>query len=147
MAGILRNRRFPAALPVLLAVVLCCGWIAVTGARSARAAAPAVIATPPMGWASWNTFAAKINYDVLKAQTAYTQISDSIARATARTGRPMVFSVCNWGNQSPWNWAPAFANMWRTSQDIIYYGESASMSRMLANFDSAQHASAQSPGH
>jgi hypothetical protein len=37
--------------------------------------------------------------------------------------------------------------MWRTSQDIIYYGESPSMDRVLTNFDSAQHPGAQSPGH
>ncbi|MEU4217361.1 RICIN domain-containing protein [Actinoplanes sp. NPDC026623] len=83
----------------------------------------------------------------LNAQTAYQAISDSIARATAQTGRPMVLSVCNWGKQSPWNWAPGMSTMWRTSADIIYYGESASMDRALANFDTAQHPSAQSVGH
>ena len=83
----------------------------------------------------------------IDAKTAYQGISDAIKKATAATGRPMVLSVCNWGNQSPWNWAPAMSTMWRTSQDIIYYGEKAAMSRMLSNFDSAQHASAQSPGH
>jgi hypothetical protein len=82
----------------------------------------------------------------LNAQTAYQAISDSIGRATAQTGRPMVYSVCNWGGASPWNWAPAMSNLWRTSGDIIYYGEQASMSRVLANFDAAQHPSAQSPG-
>jgi hypothetical protein len=87
------------------------------------------------------------NAEGLNPQTAYTAISDSIARATAQTGRPMTFSICSWGNGSPWNWAPGISTMWRTSQDIIYYGESASMSRVLTNFDSAQHPSAQSPGH
>jgi hypothetical protein len=58
-----------------------------------------------------------------------------------------VLSVCDWGNQSPWNWAPGMSTMWRTSQDIIYYGEQANLDRVLSNFDSAQHASAQSPGH
>jgi hypothetical protein len=53
----------------------------------------------------------------------------------------------DWGNQSPWDWAPAISNLWRTSQDIIYFGESPSMSRVLTNFDAAQHPSAQSPGH
>ncbi|HEX5200885.1 glycoside hydrolase family 27 protein [Paractinoplanes rhizophilus] len=87
------------------------------------------------------------NAEGLNPQSAYTAISDSIARATAQTGRPMVFSICSWGNGGPWNWAPGISTMWRTSQDIIYYGESASMSRVLANFDSAQHPTAQSPGH
>lgn len=83
----------------------------------------------------------------LDAKTAYQSISDAIKKATTQTGRPMVFSVCNWGDQSPWNWAPAMSTMWRTSQDIIYYGDAPDMKRVLTNFDSAQHASAQSPGH
>jgi hypothetical protein len=83
----------------------------------------------------------------LDAKTAYQGISDAIKKATAQTGRPMVFSVCNWGAQNPWSWAPALSTMWRTSQDIIYYGSAPDMSRVLTNFDSAQHATAQSPGH
>ncbi|WP_410606766.1 glycoside hydrolase family 27 protein [Amycolatopsis sp. lyj-109] len=77
----------------------------------------------------------------------YQSISAAIDRATAQTGRPMVLSVCEWGSGAPWNWAPAISNLWRTSQDIIYYGQQASMSRVLANFDAAQHPSAQTPGH
>ncbi|MEU8228563.1 RICIN domain-containing protein [Actinoplanes sp. NPDC048967] len=87
------------------------------------------------------------NAEGLNPQTAYTQISESIARATAQTGRPMAFSICSWGNGNPWNWAPGISTMWRTSQDIIYYGEKASTDRVLANFDSAQHPTAQRPGH
>jgi len=81
------------------------------------------------------------------AKTLYQGISDAIKKATVQTGRPMVFSVCNWGDQSPWSWAPSMSTMWRTSQDIIYYGNAPEMSRVLSNFDSAQHPTAQSPGH
>jgi len=83
----------------------------------------------------------------LDAKTLYQGISDAIKKATSQTGRAMVFSVCNWGDQSPWNWAPSMSTMWRTSQDIIYYGDSADMKRVLTNFDSAQHPTAQSQGH
>ena len=83
----------------------------------------------------------------LDAKTAYQGIADAIKKATTQTGRAMVLSACNWGEQSPWNWAPALSTMWRTSQDIIYYGDKADMKRVLSNFDSAQHATAQSPGH
>ena len=34
------------------------------------------------------------------------------------TGRPMVYSICNWGRSDPWTWAPPFANLWRTTLDI-----------------------------
>ncbi|WP_233223625.1 ricin-type beta-trefoil lectin domain protein [Amycolatopsis sp. CA-128772] len=87
------------------------------------------------------------NAERLDARASYTAISDSIARATAQTGRPMTFSVCEWGGNQPWNWAPGIADLWRTSGDIIYWGEKPSMSRVLANFDAAQHPGAQSPGH
>lgn len=83
----------------------------------------------------------------LDAKSAYRAIADAIKKASAQTGRAMVLSVCNWGDQNPWNWAPALSAMWRTSQDIIYYGDKADMKRVLSNFDSAQHESAQSPGH
>jgi hypothetical protein len=83
----------------------------------------------------------------ISAKDAYTAISDAIKKATAQTGRPMVFSVCEWGSNAPWNWAPAISTMWRTSQDIIYYGNKAEISRVFGNFDSAQHPTAQSPGH
>jgi len=83
----------------------------------------------------------------LDAKTAYQAISNAIKKATDQTGRSMVFSVCNWGDQSPWSWAPPMSTMWRTSQDIIYYGDAPDMARVLTNFDSAQHPTAQSPGH
>jgi hypothetical protein len=83
----------------------------------------------------------------LDAPTAYQAIADAIEKATAQTGRPLLLSVCNWGKQSPWNWGPGLSTMWRTSQDIIYYGDAPDMSRVLGNFDSAQHAAAQTPGH
>jgi hypothetical protein len=87
------------------------------------------------------------NAEGLNAQTTYQAISDAIGRATAQTGRPMVLSICDWGDQNPWNWAPGMSNLWRTSTDIVYYGNSPSMTNVLANFDAAQHPSAQSPGH
>jgi hypothetical protein len=83
----------------------------------------------------------------LNARSAYQAISTAIDRATAQTGRPMVLSICNWGEQSPWDWAPSISTMWRTSQDIIYWGQSPAMDRVLANFDAAQHPDAQSAGH
>ncbi|HLH02950.1 MAG TPA: glycoside hydrolase family 27 protein [Bryobacteraceae bacterium] len=37
--------------------------------------------------------------------------------ALRATGRPIVFSICEWGDNKPWQWAPAFAQMWRTTGD------------------------------
>jgi hypothetical protein len=87
------------------------------------------------------------NAEGLDPRTTYQAISDAVGRATAQTGRPMALSICSWGNGNPWDWAPGMSTMWRTSQDIIYYGEAPSMDRVLHNFDSAQHPGAQSAGH
>jgi hypothetical protein len=83
----------------------------------------------------------------LIASTQYAALKSSIDAAVQQTDRPMKYSVCEWGSNSPWTWAPAISDLWRTSQDIIYFGESASMDRVLLNFDAAQHPDKQSPGH
>jgi alpha-galactosidase len=38
--------------------------------------------------------------------------------ALAATGRPIVYSICEWGVNSPWLWAPQVGNLWRTTGDI-----------------------------
>ena len=83
----------------------------------------------------------------LDAATTYQSISNAVAKATATTGRPLTLSICNWGKQNPWNWAPGQAPMWRTSTDIIYYGNSPSMTNLLSNFDQTLHPTAQHTGY
>lgn len=46
------------------------------------------------------------------------------------SGRPILFSVCEWGINRPWEWAPEIGHIWRTTGDIgcvfdqdKYYGE------------------------
>ncbi|KAM3080989.1 hypothetical protein ACMFMG_004948 [Clarireedia jacksonii] len=34
------------------------------------------------------------------------------------TGRPILYSLCNWGEDSPWNWGPTTANSWRITGDV-----------------------------
>ena len=34
------------------------------------------------------------------------------------TGRPIYYSVCNWGEESVWEWGSTIANSWRTTGDI-----------------------------
>jgi alpha-galactosidase len=38
--------------------------------------------------------------------------------ALAATGRPIVYSICEWGVNSPWTWAAPVGNLWRTTGDI-----------------------------
>ncbi len=44
---------------------------------------------------------------------------DKMDKALKATGRPIVFSLCQYGWDSPWEWAPALGgNLWRTTGDI-----------------------------
>jgi alpha-galactosidase len=44
---------------------------------------------------------------------------DKMSKALKATGRPIVFSLCQYGWDSPWEWAPALGgNLWRTTGDI-----------------------------
>jgi len=48
------------------------------------------------------------------AQAAYTTMRDALAAS----GRPIVFSLCEWGTSKPWLWAKDVGNLWRTTGDI-----------------------------
>jgi len=38
--------------------------------------------------------------------------------ALAASGRPIVFSICEWGSTKPWLWAGPIGNLWRATGDI-----------------------------
>ena len=38
--------------------------------------------------------------------------------ALKASGRPIVFSICEWGSTKPWLWAGPIGNMWRATPDI-----------------------------
>ncbi len=88
----------------------------------------------------------------------YAEIARTIRRVQAQTGRQLYFSICEWGNNSPWTWAAniggAPADIWRTSGDIVppivphqkHSGRLASFTGMLANFDQGVHPEAEHTG-
>jgi alpha-galactosidase len=39
--------------------------------------------------------------------------------ALIATGRPIVYSICEWGVNAPWTWAPEVGHLWRTTGDIV----------------------------
>ena len=43
----------------------------------------------------------------------------TMSRAIAAAGRPMVLSICEWGENDPWLWGRAYGHLWRTTGDII----------------------------
>ena len=48
------------------------------------------------------------------SEASYTLMRDALAA----TGRPIVFSICEWGSTKPWLWAGPIGNMWRATGDI-----------------------------
>jgi alpha-galactosidase len=60
-----------------------------------------------------------LKYDWCSHGTQDSESSYSIMYdALRKTGRPIVFSICEWGSTKPWLWAPAVGNLWRTTGDI-----------------------------
>lgn len=55
------------------------------------------------------------NTEGLKAEGAY----KTIAAALKKAGRPIVLSICEWGNDEPWKWGPGVGHLWRTTGDIF----------------------------
>jgi len=41
-----------------------------------------------------------------------------MSQALQKSGRPIVFSLCEWGSTKPWLWAKDIGNLWRTTGDI-----------------------------
>lgn len=48
------------------------------------------------------------------AEEAYATMADALKAS----GRPILFSMCEWGNNQPWLWAQKIGNSWRTTGDI-----------------------------
>lgn len=54
------------------------------------------------------------NTEGLQAEGAYKTIS----AALKKTGRPIILSICEWGDSKPWTWAANVGHLWRTTGDI-----------------------------
>ncbi len=50
----------------------------------------------------------------LNAEGAFMTIRDALYEA----GRPIVLSICEWGNNNPWDWGKDVGHLWRTTGDI-----------------------------
>jgi len=54
------------------------------------------------------------NTGTRNAEEAYSTMSNALLS----TGRPIVFSLCEWGTAKPWLWGKGIGNLWRTTGDI-----------------------------
>jgi alpha-galactosidase len=48
------------------------------------------------------------------SESSYTLMRNALAES----GRPIVFSICEWGSTKPWLWAGPIGNLWRSTGDI-----------------------------
>ncbi|WP_369387575.1 NPCBM/NEW2 domain-containing protein [Streptomyces sp. CG1] len=54
------------------------------------------------------------NNQGVDARQRYTTMRDALKA----TGRPIVYSICEWGENKPWEWAADVGHLWRTTGDI-----------------------------
>ena len=92
----------------------------------------------------------------------YAQVARAIQRAEKITGRRLFLSICEWGSQNPWFWAPGAGGMestiWRTGDDIIppvveslhdpeHAKRVITLRNVLRSFDAGIHPEAQHTGY
>lgn len=68
-------------------------------------------------YASWNIDFLKYdwcNTEKMNAESAYITMRDALYKA----GRPVVFSICEWGDNEPWKWAKDVGQLSRVTGDI-----------------------------
>ncbi|XP_058081668.1 alpha-galactosidase 2-like isoform X2 [Magnolia sinica] len=68
-------------------------------------------------FASWGVDYLKYDncyHDGSRPQYRYARMS----YALRKVGRPILYSICEWGEQNPATWAGSFGNAWRTTGDI-----------------------------
>jgi alpha-galactosidase len=97
-------------------------------------------------FAEWRADYVKIDWcnadgqDIVKT---YTTLSD----AQLAAGRPIVHSLCSWGEGYPWRWAGAVGHLWRTTADICVPGQADWARAMRMAFANEMLAPFAGPGH
>jgi len=97
-------------------------------------------------FAEWRADYIKIDWcntegmDIIKA---YTTLHD----AQHAAGRPVVHSLCSWGEGSPWEWAAQVGHLWRTTGDICAPGKADWENAMKIAFSNEKLYPWAGPGH
>jgi alpha-galactosidase len=93
-------------------------------------------------FASWGVDFLKYdncNNEGVDAQHRYRKMHDALKA----TGRPIVLSICDWGESTPWQWATGVGTLWRTGDDSKDNWASV-LDNLNKNLPLAQYAG---PGH
>ncbi|MDD8027862.1 MAG: glycoside hydrolase family 27 protein, partial [Acidobacteriota bacterium] len=73
-------------------------------------------------FADWRADYIKIDWCNSEGQDVVKSYS-LLGEAQRAAGRPVVHSLCSWGEGYPWRWAGAIGHMWRTTADICGPGQ------------------------
>jgi alpha-galactosidase len=66
-----------------------------------------------------DVMAAKAPNDKAEQMRMMVAAYDKMGKALKESGRPIVYSLCQYGWDAPWEWAPALGgNLWRTTGDV-----------------------------
>jgi alpha-galactosidase len=92
-------------------------------------------------FASWGIDLVEEDYCNLPRGHTGKELYERMAVAIRKTGRAMLFYICSWGNERPWEWAQGSAQLWRTDADISWEKNHVQWDRVVKNFESnARHA-------
>ena len=87
-------------------------------------------------FAAWGVDFVEMDYCNRVEEHTGRWVYERMAQAIRNTGRPMIFYLCAWGNEQPWEWAQGKAEMWRTEFDISLEKNHVEWNRMVRNFES-----------
>jgi alpha-galactosidase len=97
-------------------------------------------------FADWRADYVKIDWCNTTGQDparTYSRLRD----AQLAAARPIVFSLCSWGQGQPWKWAASVGHLWRTTADICGPGK-ASWAAAMENTEANEKLyAAAGPGH
>jgi hypothetical protein len=97
-------------------------------------------------FAAWRADYVKIDWCNTQGQNvaqAYSRLRD----AQLAAGRPIVFSLCSWGEGEPWKWAASVGHLWRTTGDICAPGKADWSTAMKNTAANEKLYAAAGPGH
>lgn len=115
-------------------------------------------------FATWGFDYVKIDWcggdkENLDPSFQYAEVARAMSRAEKITGKRLYFSICEWGKQSPFTWAPGVGDapqaIWRTGDDIVapvvakgpHLERKVAVENILKNFDKNYHPEAQHTGY
>ncbi|MFL6118245.1 glycoside hydrolase family 27 protein, partial [Actinophytocola sp.] len=118
------HQRFPSGIKALADYVhargLKLGIYTSAGTRTCAKTMPGSLdheETDAQTFADWGVDYLKYdncNNEGRPALERYTAMRDALAK----TGRPIVLSICEWGQNRPWEWGADVGHLWRTTGDI-----------------------------